>query len=516
MKVVTAEEMREIDRRTIGGYGIPGAVLMERAGLAVAARVQELYSQRKVIVLAGSGNNGGDGLVAGRELFNRGWHVRVFMLAKDDKLSPDCLAQFRIVKKMGLPIEFRTRIERQDLHSAVVIDAILGTGLDKPVRQPISDIVRFLNSSSVPVVSVDIPSGISSDNGCIMGEAVMADATVTFGLPKIGHYLHPGAGNAGRLFIEDIGFPREFTFSEKLLSAVLGREDAAQLIPDRPADSHKGNYGHLLLIAGSYGKPGAALMAAKACLRAGAGLVTIGVPESMAETFESRVTEEMVLPLPDHGTGMLSSEAVAEITSFINERADVLAIGPGIGVSEETRSLLSRLVLVSTVPMVIDADGVNSLAGQSDILKKAKSPLILTPHSGEMERLLGMETHVVTEDPVSISREFTARTGAYLVLKGAPTIVAAPEGNLFINTTGNPGMATGGSGDVLTGMIAGLLGQEMNPLDASLLGVYLHGLAGDIAASEKGMHSLIAGDIIGAIPDAFLALGQSDEETHPS
>ncbi len=516
MKVVTSEEMKEIDRRTIGGYGIPGAVLMERAGLAVAARLQELNSTRKVVVLAGSGNNGGDGLVAGRELFNRGWHVQVFMLAKDDKLSPDCLAQLRIVRKMGLAVEFRSKIESKDLHSAVVIDAILGTGLNKPVRPPVSGIIRFLNSSSVPVVSVDIPSGISSDNGRIMGEAVMADATVTFGLPKIGHYLHPGAGNAGRLFIEDIGFPRELTFSEKLLSAVLGREDAAQLVPYRPAASHKGNYGHLLLIAGSYGKPGAALMAAKACLRAGAGLVTIGVPESMAETFESRVAEEMVLPLPDHGTGMLSSDAAGEITSFINERADVLAIGAGIGVSEETRSLISRLVLVSTVPMVIDADGINSLAGRSGILKKAKSPLILTPHPGEMARLLGVETHVVAGDPVPISREFTARTGAYLVLKGAPTVVTTPEGNLFINTTGNPGMATGGAGDVLTGMIAGLLGQEMNPLDASLLGVYLHGLAGDIAAAEKGMHSLIAGDIIGAIPAAFLAIGQSDEETRPS
>ncbi len=529
MKVVTAAEMRNIDKETIKNYGIPASVLMERAGLAVAVKIRELMGRRKVIVLAGGGNNGGDGLVAARNLFNWGWNVKVLMMTKKDRLSPDCLRQFNIAKKFGVQAEFRTGLTTGDIHGALIVDALLGTGLNKPVASPMSDVLTFLNRSEVKVMSVDIPSGISSDNGQIMGEALRADYTVTFGLPKIGHLLHPGAEYTGELFVEDIGFPESLLNAEKLKTETIELADAAMLLPERPAYSHKGDYGHVLIVAGSRGKTGAAMMAAKSCLRSGAGMVTIGVPESLADIFQGRVTEEMVLPLPDTGKGMLASHALDAILGFVTEKIDAIGIGPGIGVSDDTGSLISELVRRSPVPVVIDADGINSLTtvkgrgkGISDMLNSARSPVILTPHPGEMARLLmagkkavqpsfarwaaGGISREIERDRINIASSFSKETGVCLVLKGAPTVVSGPEGRLFINTSGNPGMATAGSGDVLTGILASLLGQGLTSLSASILGVFLHGLAGDIAAGKKVMHSIIASDIMKMIPDAYCRL----------
>jgi NAD(P)H-hydrate epimerase len=529
MKVVTAAEMKNIDKETIKNYGIPVSVLMERAGLAVAVKIRELIGRRKVIVLAGGGNNGGDGLVVARNLFNWGWNVKVLMMSKKDRLSPDCLRQYNIAKKFGVPVEFRTGLTTGDIHGALVVDALLGTGINKPVASPMSDVLAYLNRSDVKVISVDIPSGISSDNGQIMGEAVRADYTVTFGLPKIGHLLHPGAEYAGDLFVEDIGFPESLLNAEKLKTETIELADAAMLLPERPAYSHKGDYGHVLIVAGSRGKTGAAMLTAKACLRSGAGMVTIGVPESLADIFQGRVTEEMVLPLPDTGKGMLSSHALDTILGLVTEKIDAIGIGPGIGVSDDTKRLLSELVRRSPVPIVIDADGINSLStmkgggkGAKDILSSARSPLILTPHPGEMSRLLaerektyqisfaksatGGISREIERDRINIASSFSKETGVCLVLKGAPTVISGPEGRTFINTTGNPGMATAGSGDVLTGILASLLGQGLTSLSASSLGVFLHGLAGDIAAEKKVMHSIIASDITEMLPEAFSRL----------
>ncbi|MDP1759243.1 MAG: NAD(P)H-hydrate dehydratase, partial [Thermodesulfovibrionales bacterium] len=356
----------------------------------------------------------------------------------------------------------------------------------------------------------------------IMGEAVRADYTVTFGFPKRGHLLFPGVEYAGRLFIEDIGFPEELLHSEKLKAELLEKRDVSLLIPERQRYSHKGDYGHVLVIAGSRGKTGAAFMCAKACLRSGAGLVTIGVPESLLNVFQSRVTEEMTLPLPDRGDGTLSSKALEKILEFLSERADVLAIGPGISVTGDTKKIVKELLLKSAVPAVIDADAINSLEGNKQILKKAKSPLILTPHAGEMARLLSVQRSAfsvqrqktlnselqneIEGDRINTAVSFAKETGAYLILKGAPTVIAEPEGRVFINPTGNSGMASAGTGDVLTGMLSGFLGEGLTPLEASILGVYMHGLAGDIAAKSKGEHSLIASDIIDSIPEAFYFL----------
>ncbi|MEW6417748.1 MAG: NAD(P)H-hydrate epimerase [Nitrospirota bacterium] len=552
MKVVTAEEMREIDRETIEERGIPGVVLMERAGLAVVSKIKEIFSRKKVIVVSGSGNNGGDGLVVARNLHNEGWDVMVFLTSKPEDLKGDASLQYKAAAKFGVNIQpikelldnYSTIFSR---HS-IIVDAILGTGLSKNVTGTLSEVIGLLNKSNLPVISVDIPSGISSDNGHVMGEAVKADYTVTFGLPKRGHLLYPGAEYSGRLFIEDIGFPKELLRSEKLNIELLMKDDVSALIPERHKYSHKGDYGHVLIVAGSKGKTGAALMASKACLRSGAGLVTIGVPESLSDVFQSRVTEEMTLILPDRGDGTLSGKALDKILDFLNKTADVLAIGPGIGVSTETENLMKILIKNSLKPMIIDADGINSLSGARgkgqgarDILVRAKSPIILTPHPGEMARLLSQKSEVRNQksetnpplppfakggqrgiitkgghggitvkdiecDRLNTAVSFAKGTGTYLVLKGVPTVIAAPDGKSFINSTGNPGMATGGVGDVLTGMISGFLSQTMNPLHACILGVYMHGLAGDIAASEKGQHPLIATDIIDKISDALYSL----------
>ncbi len=510
MKIVTADEMRDIDRRTIEDYGIPGLVLMERAGLAVASRVRALFPLKKVLVLCGGGNNGGDGLVAARDLYNSGVKVSVIMTTKKEALSSACAVQYQIVKKMGIPAEFRYTLSEKDLHGSVVIDAVFGTGLSRPVKGAIAGLFSFLNSADAPVVAVDMPSGISSDTGEILGEAVMADCTVTFGSPKMAHFLYPGAGYTGKLFIEDIGFPACLLEADSIKACLVDRDTASALIPARPRDSFKGDYGHVLVIAGSRGKTGAALMCGHAALRSGSGLVTLGVPESLVESFQSRVTEEMVLPLPDDGNGMMSSKAVDSILQFAAEKIDVIAIGPGIGVSSVTKQIMTELVLRSAVPMVIDADGINSISASArnaaevnDLLQKARSPIIFTPHPGEMARLIYKPK---ITDRLGMPVSFAVNSGSYLVLKGVPTIIAVPEGNIFINTTGNPGMATAGAGDVLTGIIAALMGQGLNPAEASVLGVFIHGMAGDKAAAKGGEYSLVASDLINALPAAFMEL----------
>jgi NAD(P)H-hydrate epimerase len=523
MKVVTAQQMREIDRITIEDYGIPSLVLMERAGLAVAKRAKDLCPNKKILILCGSGNNGGDGIVAARNLHNWGLNVNVVILSDENSLSPDCHKQYEIAKKMGLSMKFSTEIKERDIHGAgFIVDAIFGTGLNREVENKVAKVIRLINNyremNRFFVLSVDIPSGISSDTGAILEEAIKADFTVTFGLPKIGHFLYPGADYTGRLFIEDIGFPLELLRAERLKINFIDKELIYDLIPERPRYSHKGDYGYVLVVGASKGKTGAAFMTAKACLRSGAGLVTIGVPESLLDVFQEKVTEEMALPLTDNN-GIISKEALEEILDFITERADVLAIGPGLGVSSDTKVIIDELILKSPVPMVIDADGLNSLSSK-EILKKAKSPIIITPHPGEMARLLGQESRVrgqktekdireeIEKDRINTAISFSKETGTYVILKGVPTIIADPEGNSYINTTGNPGMATAGTGDVLTGIVASFLGQGLSPLDASLLGVYIHGLAGDLAASEKGYHSLIATDIINFLPKAFLSFSE--------
>ena len=512
LKVVTAKEMQRIDRVTIHEYGLSGLVLMERAGLSVVEKLNDLFFQRadkrKILVLCGGGNNGGDGFVIARLLNDRGEDVEVYLTVSPGSLKGDAKTNYNAAKKFGVKIYPASKFLRSRFQNSIIVDALMGTGLSSEVRTPLSKVINKVNRMSSTVVAVDIPSGISSDTGLVMGSAVKAQYTVTFGLPKRGHLLYPGAEHAGRLFIEDIGFPGKLLEPAKNGVCLFQRNDALELLPERPAYSHKGTYGHVLLVAGSRGKTGAALMAARACLRTGAGLVTIGVPETLVNIFQSRVTEEMVLPLPDRGDGILSQSAADTILDFMKKRGTVMAIGPGMSVDNEISKLVTCLIMGSRKPIVIDADGLNAIAGKTGILKKSKVPVILTPHPGEMKRLL-LNSHEAETDRIGTALSFAKRTGTYLLLKGVPTLVATPTGEAFINTTGNPGMATAGTGDVLTGMVSALLAQKLSPEHASILGAYLHGLAGDMAAEKKGGRSLTASDIINAIPRVLKAMANN-------
>ncbi|MBI4682485.1 MAG: NAD(P)H-hydrate dehydratase [Nitrospirae bacterium] len=517
LKVATAKEMQDIDRITIEKYGIAGTILMERAGLGVVAEINKSFPDQKVIVLCGGGNNGGDGLVIARVLHNQGRDVEVFLSVGPDDLSGDAKVNYVAARKFGVKIRsienFLARHSSLNTRHCLIVDALLGTGLSKEVRTPLSDVIRKVNKMSAPVISVDMPSGISSDTGQIMGCAIKARCTVTFGLPKRGHFLYPGAEHCGQMFVEEIGFPRTLLALEKIRINLVQKEDIRSLIPSRPKYSHKSTYGHVLIVAGSRGKTGAALMAAKACLRTGAGLVTIGIPDTLTSTFQSRVTEEMILPLPDKGNGTLSYKAAEGILDFLGKKGNVLAIGPGLSVDNELSKLVNLLIRKSGVPMVVDADGLNAIADNIDVLNKSRAPVILTPHTGEMARLIKKGSGVrgqgpekdklltmIEQDRINTALSFAKKTKTYLVLKGVPTITATPQGDAFINSTGNPGMATAGTGDVLTGMISAFLAQGMSPANASIVGVFMHGFVGDIIAEKKGQRSLIASDIIEAAP----------------
>ena len=515
LKVVTANEMQRIDRVTIEKYGLSGLALMERAGLSVVEKINDLFFQRvpqssasgradkrKTVVLCGGGNNGGDGFVIARLLNDQGEDVEVYLSVSPGSLKGDAKTNYNAAKKFGVTIYPALKFLRSRFQNTIIVDALMGTGLSSEVRIPLSRVINKVNRMNAPVVSVDIPSGISSDTGLVMGCAVKAGYTVTFGLPKRGHLLYPGAEHTGRLFVEDIGFPGKLLEPVKNGVCLFQSNDALDLLPERPDYSHKGTYGHVLLVAGSRGKTGAALMAARACLRTGAGLVTIGVPETLVSSFQSRVTEEMILPLPDRGNGTLSQSAADIILNFMKKSGTVMAIGPGMSVDAGISELVVRLITGSLKPVVIDADGLNAIAGKTGILKKSRAQLILTPHPGEMKRLL-RGTHKAEADRIDTAVSFAKRTGTYLLLKGVPTVVATPAGEAFLNPTGNPGMATAGTGDVLTGMVAALLAQNLPPEHASILGAYLHGLAGDISAEKKGGRSLTASDIIKAIPGAL-------------
>ncbi|MBF0319284.1 MAG: NAD(P)H-hydrate dehydratase [Nitrospirae bacterium] len=515
MKVVTGGQMKQIDTKTIVDIGIPAMVLMERAGVATAGHILEKFPPGDVCVLCGPGNNGGDGIVVARELFNNGFNVRVYIASHMEGLNDDCRFQYKIAEKLGIEIIFKSNIKDSDLRDSLIVDALFGTGLNKPVKDAIAKTIEAVNSRPRPVVSVDIPSGISADNGEVLGKAVRATATVTFGLPKRGHLLYPGKDHTGELFVENIGFPYQFLNSDTIHCDLVEKAFMSMLVPARPPYAYKGNFGHVLVVGGSMGRTGAALMSARASMKTGSGLVTMGVPVSLMDAYQARVTEEMTLPLSDKGMGNFSRKAINEILDFAERRCDVIALGPGMGVDSDTVDIVKEVIANSTVPVVLDADGINSLAllkyqERISALNTSASPVIITPHTVEMARMLSDVKSNITTKCMSIERDriettssFAADSTVYVVLKGVPTVTADPEGNTFINPTGSPSMATAGSGDVLTGIIASLIGQGLPPLYATILGVYLHGLTGEIAATKTGLHSTVATDLIENISPAI-------------
>ncbi len=508
MQLVTASEMQEMDRLTIESFGIPGRVLMENAGRGAVDFLLETFKElkgRRVGVMAGRGNNGGDGFVIARYLRGKGVRATVYLLSKAARVQGDAEANLRLLAPVGAPVvempdedsflSRRTELRHQDLW----IDAILGTGLKSDVRGYFKKIIEFINDSGKPVFAVDIPSGLDSDSGRPHGVCVRADATATFALAKTGHVVYPGVRYTGRLHVVDIGIPDHITAQVGPTQFFLTREMIQEGLPSRKPEAHKGSTGHLLVVAGSPGKTGAAAMAAMSAMRAGAGLVTLGAPMSLNPVLEPQVLEGMTWPLPETEAGGLGDSALPELLDLLPGKR-CLALGPGIGAADGTRSLVHRLMAKCRIPMVVDADGLNCLAGNTRILKDLATPAILTPHPGEMARLMDATTREVQQDRVACARDFAREFNVHLVLKGARTVIAHPDGEVFINPTGNSGMASGGMGDVLTGLIAGLIVQGCSPKIASHIGVYLHGGAADALAEEIGPFGFLASDVMNGVP----------------
>lgn len=511
MKIVSAKEMQMIDKEAIEEIGIPGLVLMENAGLGGVGVIREAYpeiAQMRVAVFAGCGNNGGDGLVIARHLFDQGVDVRVFLVGKASGVSRDCGVNLRIGRKMGIPIfgiTSKTHLERakaQIFTAGLIVDAIFGTGLSRKVRGIAARTIEFINSLQIPVVSIDIPSGLDADTGRPLGTAVRADQTITLGLPKLGLVLYPGTSYAGKVNLVDIGIPQRLLSDSSIKANLLMEDEIAPLLPAHPPDAHKGTCGRVFVLAGSVGMTGAAALVSESALRIGVGLVTLGIPEGLNEIMEAKLTEVMTRPLPETWCGSLSLSGYDKIIEMMIS-ADVLSIGPGLGQDDETSRLVHRIVKKARIPLVIDADGINAISLNPEVLKSSKTNIVLTPHPGEAARLLGISAGQIQDDRIRAARQIACDFRVICVLKGARTVISDEQGEVFINPTGNVGMASGGMGDVLTGMIAGLISQRLSCLEAVKLGVYLHGLAADLMIEEKDPACLIASDVILGISKAL-------------
>ncbi len=514
MKVVTAKEMHELDRRAEAEYGVSSLILMENAG-AGAVREMERYfpdvDRSRVTVVCGKGNNGGDGLVVARHLANRGAHVHVLLLAKKNELKGDAAINLAIAQKAGISLAEVVTAKDLQVHrealatSDLIVDAILGTGLTGPVRGISAEAIHTLNKLRQPLIALDLPSGLGSDDGCVHEPCIRAQLTLTFALPKRSLLEYPAAQFAGEVRVVDIGIPRVLLTDPKLPVDLVEAEEVRAALPPRDPNAHKGTYGHVLILAGSPGKTGAAALTSLGALRVGAGLVTLALPEGLNDIMEAKLTEVMTVGLPETEERTVAFEA-RDLLAELMEGKRVLALGPGLSTHPETARLVAALIQSAKIPLVIDADGVNALARQPEVLSKASVPVILTPHPGELSRLLMVPKEEVIEKRIPIAQKVTSTYNVHLVLKGARTLIAEPGGAVRINPTGNPGMATGGVGDVLTGMIAGLLGQGLSPAVAAAAGVYLHGLAGDLACRALGPEAMIATDLLEKLPDAFPAV----------
>jgi len=512
MKIVTAAEMREIDRATSQRFGVPSLTLMENAGSAIAEFVVAQYpSAERVGVICGKGNNGGDGFVAARKLKAAGREVRVVLLAEPAELRGDAAEMFARLPVAPVIVRNGDELAREQVQtvfeSEVVLDAILGTGFKPPVSGLYAEAIRLLNASPAHVVAVDIPSGADAD---VMGEqtgtVARADAVVTFTAPRPAHIF--GRVTDGPTLIAPIGSPDEAIVSSLQLNLITARE-IAPLIGPRPLAANKGNFGHVLVIGGSVGKAGSVAMAGMAALRTGAGLSTVATPKSVLATVAGFHPEVMTEPLDETDAGTISTRAGERMDALI-QGMTVLAVGPGISRHPETSEFVRSLVVKSKTPLVLDADGLNAFAGRASELNGKGRSLVITPHPGEMARLTGSTVAAVQRDRINVARTFAREHELIVVLKGHRTLIAQPDGTVWVNTTGNPGMATGGTGDILTGMVSGLMAQNRERIvEAVIAAIHLHGLAGDVARESMGEHSLVATDLIGALPEAFRRVRES-------
>lgn len=518
--IVTAAQMQQLDRRTIESFKIPGRVLMENAGRGAVRFFRACFSKmltQPVGILAGRGNNGGDGFVVARYLHSTGTPVTVFLLTDPKRLGGDAAANYELLQPMDIPVVVITdekalaaNRERME-HQRIWVDALLGTGLNSEVKGFLGLVIDFVNQSDAPVFSIDIPSGLHADTGQPMGRCIRADATATFGFAKIGHHQYPGVELTGKLDVIDIGIPPHITAEEAPQQYRLSGDQVRADLPRRLPHAHKGTTGHLLVIAGSPGKTGAAIMTAQAAQHVGAGLVTLAAAGSLQPVLASQLLEPMTAALAAEDAGFLTAAALPAILELAADKTAV-AIGPGIGTHPETRRLVRQLIASCPCPMVIDADGLNCIAKDPGVLKNAKVPVVITPHPGEMARLLGGRAADVQVQRLVVTRDFAAQYQVEVVLKGAATVIAHPDGRAFVNPTGNAGMACGGMGDVLTGIIAGLAAQGAAVEAAARAGVYLHGDAADRLCQSVGPRGYVAGDVLRTLPSCLCKLLVTGEE----
>jgi ADP-dependent NAD(P)H-hydrate dehydratase / NAD(P)H-hydrate epimerase len=514
MRILNASQMRDADRRTIDEIGVPSIVLMENAGRQVVAAIEMHFADlelERVAVLCGRGNNGGDGFVVARTLHQRGVEAPVFVIGEIDGIKGDARTNLEILGQLGMSVVEITDEQAWELHFSeisrcdLIVDAIFGTGLRKPISGMLETIVADVNGSSVPVVAVDLPTGLSADTHEVRGDCINATLTVTLAAPKLPLALPPAERRAGDLVIADIGIPAEVIEGlDGPWIELLTRENVRTLVEPRAPDAHKGDFGHVILAAGALGRTGAAYLAAMAALRSGAGLATIATPRSCLPILAAMGPEYMTFPLDETPEGRIE---VGAVEPLLRLGGDVIAAGPGIGTSVETVTFVHGLLERTGVPLVLDADALNAFARDPGRLQGRDGvDVIITPHPGEMARLANTSTEEVQAHRLEIAHNFASTHRVYVVLKGHRTIVATPDGRVFVNLTGNPGMATGGTGDVLTGMIAAWFAQLLDAEAACKVAVYLHGLAGDLAEADEGEVALTATDLVARLGDAVLEL----------
>ena len=509
MRVVTPVEMREIDNYAINVLKIPGVILMENAGRSVAKTALEIIknaSHREVAIFCGKGNNGGDGFVTARYLMNWGFSVTIYLCCSEEDLKGDSLVHYRILKEMACPviiIDGMTQLDSFYLELSskysLIIDGLLGTGLIGSPKGMVLGLIREINKSSVPVLAIDIPSGVNGETGKIEGEGIFASWTVTFGYIKRGLLQDPGEKYAGEVTVEDIAIPPWVSDELEITDEITTESIVKRTIPPIFKDDHKGNRGKVLVVGGSPGMTGAPLLSAMASARSGAGLVTVGMGESLASIGESHSLEVMTLRLPDN-RGILKADALDAILEYLDRGINCIAIGPGLSPNRWLIELVGGVIKNSLCPVVIDADGLNVLAGNLEVLLEAKSSIVLTPHLGEFARLLGTDINTIQQDRLNLVKEFAKKYSVTLLLKGHRTIIASHTGKVYWNLTGNPALATAGSGDVLTGIITSLIAQGADPFMATVASAYIHGMAGDSLATEIGTRGIIASDIIDILP----------------
>lgn len=508
--VLNANEMAQIDRFTIEEIKIPGVVLMENAGRGVVEEIEIFLGDvvdKHILIFCGKGNNGGDGYVIARHLNNRGAKVDIFLASKKEAIKGDALINLKILENMGLDIREISSVDQIPDFNRIdlIVDALLGTGVTGAVTGFFAELIDYMNALPAPIVSVDLPSGMEADTGVVYGSCIKADITITLANLKTGLLFSPARDQAGEIVVVDISVPPEVSEKFHGHKFLVEQNDIRRRLPRRKLDAHKTSCGKVAVFAGSVGMTGAATLASIATLQVGAGLTKLGIPASLNPILEQKVTEVMTVPLAETEVQSISIKAKDQIADLL-DWAEVLAVGPGLSTHPETVEFVKWLLKSVEKPMVLDADGLNALTNSPEFIKNYPADLVITPHPGELARLINRSIGDIQKDRLNIIRKLTQDWGKVIVLKGGPTVTAAPNGDLFINSTGNPGMATGGSGDVLTGVIAGLLAQKLNVTDAAIVGVYLHGLAADLAADDLSEMGMIAGDISDYLPAAIKEL----------